>query len=171
MWPSLFCKEAKYDKEKCNYFTVIELVLVHGSSCCCQPCSDRYLPIFLQKQEHQFQQLSKELRCLVCQNQTLAESMLLWPKTSGFRSIKWLKRQIQARNHRLLSRALRDFILFKPPMSKLTYVLWFAPFIILLAALVRLVMAMRRRRRQQLAEPKHFSAEDRRRIKHLLSQY
>lgn len=124
------------------------------------------------KQEHQFQQLSKELRCLVCQNQTLAESNAPLAKDLRFQVYKMVKKgKSKQEIIDYLVERYGDFILFKPPMSKLTYVLWFAPFIILLAALVRLVMAMRRRRRQQLAEPKHFSAEDRRRIKHLLSQY
>ena len=89
------------------------------------------------KQAAQFQGLLKELRCLVCQNQDLADS------NAGL--AKDLRREVyhmvkagqsdQDIVHYLTTR-YGDFILFKPPVKSLTLLLWFGPGLFLLLGLL-----------------------------------
>jgi cytochrome c-type biogenesis protein CcmH len=91
--------------------------------------------------------LESELRCLVCQNQTLAESpaglagdlrrevrLLI----DDGKSDDEIKKYLQAR--------YGDFVLYKPPVDPKTYVLWFGPFV-LLGGGAMLVWWIARRRR------------------------
>ena len=85
----------------------------------------------------QFQRLLKELRCLVCQNQDLADSNATL--ANDLKNIVYDK--VQANNNdkeikAFLTKRYGDFILFKPPIKKATYILWFAPFLMLLIALM-----------------------------------
>jgi cytochrome c-type biogenesis protein CcmH len=94
-------------------------------------------------QQTQFEQLTQQLRCLVCQNESLADSNA--PLARDLRDEIYQKvrqgHDNQAIKDYLLAR-YGQFILFKPALNKLTFVLWFAPFILLLigfAILARLI--------------------------------
>ena len=87
----------------------------------------------------------KEVRCLVCQGQTIHESnaeiaedlkTLIREKINEGKSDKEIKR--------FLVEKYGDWILMTPPIKKLTYVLWFAPFIIMSMGLI--VIFIRRKR-------------------------
>ena len=87
----------------------------------------------------------KEVRCLVCQGQTIHESnaemaedlkTLIREKISEGKSDKEIKG--------FLVEKYGDWILMTPPIKKLTYVLWFAPFIIMSMGLI--VIFIRRKR-------------------------
>ncbi len=92
----------------------------------------------------QFQQIIQELRCLVCQNQNLADSNA--PLAQDLRRIIYqrIKRGESSLKikHYLVSR-YGEFILFKPLFSPLTYGLWLSPFILLLAIVIKLLVGMR----------------------------
>ena len=75
------------------------------------------------------QALEKELRCLVCQNQTLADS------NAGL--AEDLRREVRTLAHAgktdaeikaFLVARYGDFVLYKPPVKATTWVLWFGPF-------------------------------------------
>lgn len=92
----------------------------------------------------QFQQIIQELRCLVCQNQNLADSNA--PLAQDLRRIIYqrIKRgesSLKIKDY-LVSR-YGEFILFKPVFSPLTYGLWLSPFILLLAIVIKLLVWMR----------------------------
>jgi cytochrome c-type biogenesis protein CcmH len=81
--------------------------------------------------------LETELRCLVCQNQTLADSEagLAQDLRNQIESLALegksdedIKVWLQAR--------YGDFVLYRPPVKPLTWVLWFGPFILLIGALL-----------------------------------
>ena len=93
-----------------------------------------------------FQQLTAELRCVVCQNQDLAESNT--PLAVE------LRQQITEQLHQkksnaeittYLSTRYGEFILFKPSFSPKNYLLWLAPFGFLMIALFILVRLSKRR--------------------------
>ncbi|GAB4197640.1 MAG: cytochrome c-type biogenesis protein CcmH [Wenzhouxiangellaceae bacterium] len=91
------------------------------------------------------QQLSAELRCLVCQNQSLADSDA--PLAQDLRrEVLDLMRQglndQQIRDH-LVAR-YSDFVLYRPPLNAATILLWFGPLLLLLLALALLYRAIRR---------------------------
>ena len=115
--------------------------------------------------ERRAQALEKELRCLVCQNQTLAESNA--PLAVDLRN--QVRAQIaQGKSDRevidwLVAR-YGDFVLYRPPLKATTLLLWGGPFLFLIGGFVLLVRFLRRRR---VPEPQ-LSAADRSRAAKLL---
>jgi cytochrome c-type biogenesis protein CcmH len=93
------------------------------------------------------QALEKELRCLVCQNQTLAESNA--PLAVDLRN--QVRAQLaQGKSDRevidwLVAR-YGDFVLYRPPLQSNTVLLWAGPFIFLLGGFYALARFLRRRR-------------------------
>ena len=99
-----------------------------------------------QQQQERFDKLTLELRCLVCQNQNLADSdaplahdlrrevhqMLLAGRTNE---------QIK----QFLVQRYGDFVLYRPPVQENTYLLWLAPLILLLAGAWVLRINIRKR--------------------------
>ncbi|MFA6302990.1 MAG: cytochrome c-type biogenesis protein [Legionella sp.] len=89
------------------------------------------------KQEVQFQHLLKDLRCLVCQNQDLADSNA--PLAKDLRDQVYLMVQdgkTDSEINEYLTDRYGDFILFKPPVKAITYLLWFGPFVFLVLGFV-----------------------------------
>jgi cytochrome c-type biogenesis protein CcmH len=119
--------------------------------------------------EARLKHLAVELRCLVCQNQTLADSNA--PLAEDLRREV---REMIAKNMSdqeiidfLVSR-YGDFVLYRPPMKATTMLLWVGPFVLLLGGAVALVTALRRRSRR-VAEAA-ITEEEHRRVEQLLSQ-
>ncbi|ASQ46316.1 cytochrome c-type biogenesis protein [Legionella clemsonensis] len=94
-------------------------------------------PLENTKQEAQFSHLLKELRCLVCQNQDLADSNASLAKDLRDQVYN-LVREGKADSEIIdyLTARYGDFILFKPPVKPLTAFLWFGPVIFLLAGFI-----------------------------------
>lgn len=94
-------------------------------------------PLPTAKQDSQFSHLLKELRCLVCQNQDLADSNAGLAKDlreQVYRLVQEGKTDAEIINY--LTARYGDFILFKPPVKPLTAMLWFGPALFLLLGLV-----------------------------------
>jgi len=92
--------------------------------------------------------LENELRCLVCQNQTLAESNA--PLAEDLRKeVRELavagKSDDDIRTY-LVAR-YGDFVLYKPPVKPTTYLLWFGPFMLLAGGAIVWLVVLRRRAR------------------------
>ena len=111
------------------------------------------------EQELRLKKLETELRCLVCQNQTLAES------PAGLAGD--LRREIRlladsGKSNDEIKEFLRvrygDFVLYNPPVSRKTYLLWFGPFA-LLAGGVMIAFLMARQRRLKLGAPQPSISE------------
>jgi cytochrome c-type biogenesis protein CcmH len=101
--------------------------------------------------------LADELRCLVCQNQTLAESNA--PLAVDLR--KEMREQLakgasEREVREFMVARYGDFVLYKPPFKASTAALWLGPFALLLAGIVLLV---RRVRRPRAPEPALSAAE------------
>jgi cytochrome c-type biogenesis protein CcmH len=97
--------------------------------------------------EHRAQALEKELRCLVCQNQTLAESNA--PLAVDLRN-QVREQMAQGKSDRevvdwLVAR-YGDFVLYRPPFKATTALLWGGPFLFLIGGFIVLVRFVRRRR-------------------------
>jgi len=91
--------------------------------------------------------LERELRCLVCQNQTLAESNA--PLAMDLRN--QIREQLAAgKSEREITDYLvaryGDFVLYRPPLKASTLFLWAGPFLFLLGGFYMLVRVLRRRR-------------------------
>ena len=86
------------------------------------------------KQEERYKQLVEELRCLVCQNQSLADSNA--DLAQDFRDEiykKILEGQSNSEIINYLVTRYGDFVLYKPPVKTKTLFLWFGPFVLLVS--------------------------------------
>jgi len=118
--------------------------------------------------EQRLAKLSHELRCLQCQNQTLADS----PSDLAADLRREIRAQMKAGKSdqeiiAFLTQRYGQFILYRPRVSPLTYLLWFGPFVLLLGGLVILFRYIKQRRDQITEQP--LSAEDRRRAEEMLT--
>jgi cytochrome c-type biogenesis protein CcmH len=89
--------------------------------------------------------ISEELRCLVCQNESLAGSRadLAMDLRREIRTlIKDGKSDSEIRDY--LVNRYGDFVLYRPVVKPLTWMLWFGPFLLLIGALFGLVRMVRR---------------------------
>ncbi len=93
--------------------------------------------------------LSEDLRCLVCQNESLAGSRADFAND--------LRREIreQMKDNKsdkeiidFMVARYGDFVLYKPPVKPTTILLWFGPFVFLAAGAILLLVYLKRRRRQ-----------------------
>lgn len=114
-----------------------------GSSCFAQSL----YPFDTPKQEAQFQHLLKELRCLVCQNQDLADSNAGLAKDLR-KEVYQLVAQGKSDDEVIhyLSVRFGDFILFKPPVKGVTLLLWVSPFLFLSLGFIVFWMSCIRKR-------------------------
>ena len=117
--------------------------------------------------EERLMRLSKELRCLVCQNETLADSRAdladdlrreIREQMKAGKSDKEIVAYLTARYGK--------FILYNPPVDPTTYLLWFGPFVFLLAGLAFLFRYLKQRRELITEQP--LSAAEHRRVQALL---
>jgi cytochrome c-type biogenesis protein CcmH len=94
------------------------------------------------EQEARYQQLTAELRCLVCQNQNLADSDA--PLAQDLRKEIFKMMQAGRSNDEIkqfLIDRYGDFVLYKPPVKSNTLALWLMPaFLLTVGALVLLVV-------------------------------
>ena len=89
---------------------------------------------FLQnsKQELKARNISKNVRCLVCQNQSIDESAAPLAKDLRILIRKKVKEgHTENEIYKFLTDRYGDFILLKPPLKRSTFMLWFLPFVFL----------------------------------------
>ena len=146
---------------------VLATALAYGSSASAQEASGQpYLTPGSEKSlltdstdKERYKALAHELRCLVCQNQTLADS-------DASLAVD-LRRQLESmivdgrsddEIKKYLVERYGDFVLYKPPMQSNTWLLWIGPFA-LLALGIGVWFAMQRRRRNSGAPTTAASAD------------
>lgn len=117
--------------------------------------------------EKRVMKLSQELRCLVCQNETLADSRADLAEDLRSKIREQMKagksdKEIVA----FLTDRYGDFVLYRPPVKPTTYLLWFGPFVLLIAGLALLFRYLKQRR--ELISERPLSAEERGRAEELL---
>jgi cytochrome c-type biogenesis protein CcmH len=112
--------------------------------------------------------LQEGLRCLVCQNQTIAES--------NAELAQDLRRQVNEQiaagrtDQQIVDYMVErygDFVLYRPPVKGTTLLLWFGPMLLLVGGLGSLVIYLRSRRGGEVATP--LSEEERKRAEALLA--
>ncbi|MFC5743502.1 cytochrome c-type biogenesis protein [Dyella tabacisoli] len=106
------------------------------------------LPFKNHTEEVRFQHLTRELRCLVCQNENLADSnadLARDLRREVFEQMQAGKNDAQIKQY-LVDR-YSDFVLYDPPVKPGTWLLWFGPLLILLAGATVVVITVRKRSR------------------------
>ena len=109
------------------------------------------LPFKDRAEEVRFQNLTRQLRCLVCQNQDLADSDADLAKDlrrQVFEMMQSGKSDDQIKQY-LVSR-YNDFVLYDPPLHAGTWLLWFGPFVLLALGAGVVWRILRRRVKQPL---------------------
>ena len=117
--------------------------------------------------EQRMKALTEQLRCLVCQNETLADSRA--DLAEDLR--REIRKEIKAGKSdpeiiAFLTQRYGDFILYNPPVKSTTYLLWFGPFVLLLAGIAMLYRYLRRRKELIKEEP--LTAAERKQAEELL---
>ena len=109
--------------------------------------------------------IAAELRCLVCQNESLASSNaeLALDLRRELRSLIEQGQSDDDIRSFLVSR-YGDFVLYKPEVKPVTWLLWFGPFVLLLGALAVALRLMRRK----AAAPATLTDSERARVRQLL---
>ena len=113
--------------------------------------------------------IAEELRCLVCQNESLAGSradLAMDLRREVRNLIKSGKTDAEIKEF-LVSR-YGDFILYRPPVKPTTWLLWFGPLALLLGAIWLLISTIRRN--QQQKEPPVLDAQQRAKAQALLQE-
>jgi cytochrome c-type biogenesis protein CcmH len=97
--------------------------------------------------ERRLNAIAEELRCLVCQNESLAGSRADLAQDLR-REIRALIKQGKTDQEILdfLVSRYGDFVRYRPPVKPVTWLLWAGPFVLMLAALAGLLVFLRRRR-------------------------
>jgi cytochrome c-type biogenesis protein CcmH len=120
-------------------------------------------------QEARARALSREIRCQVCQNQSIDDSNA--PLAADLRRL--VRERIVAGDSdqavsEFLVRRYGDNVLMRPPVRPDTWPLWFGPVVILIIAALGLVVVLRRRPTAPGATP--LAADEERRLAELLEQ-
>lgn len=113
--------------------------------------------------------LSAELRCLVCQNQSLADSHadLAIDLRNQVRELLAAGKS-EAEVKAFMTARYGDFVLYRPPVKSTTVLLWVGPFVLLLVAVAALFVHLARRRRADAQTAEILSGEDAQRARRLL---
>ena len=117
--------------------------------------------------EQRVMTLAAELRCLVCQNQTIADSSA--PLAEDLRNQVREKMRQGSSDSQIIDFMVErygDFVLYRPPVKATTLLLWFGPLLLLAAGFVVLVRRVLRRRPAQDLE---MNASERKRAAELLA--
>ncbi|ABL02346.1 cytochrome C biogenesis protein [Candidatus Ruthia magnifica str. Cm (Calyptogena magnifica)] len=98
---------------------------------------------FVNNQQQRYQALINEIRCPVCQGQSIGSSNAGLAKDLREKVRELILKQNTDDNIRkFMTDRYGDFIVFKPPVNKNTYLLWFAPFVFLVLGLFFLVRSL-----------------------------
>jgi cytochrome c-type biogenesis protein CcmH len=110
--------------------------------------------------EARLKTLAVELRCLVCQNQTLADSNAPLAEDLRREVREMITKGMSDREIiDFLVQRYGDFVLYRPPWKATTTLLWLGPFLLLIAGATALVLSLRRRQKKltnvTLSEAEH----------------
>jgi cytochrome c-type biogenesis protein CcmH len=93
-------------------------------------------------------EIAQELRCLVCQNQTIADSNADLAVDLREQVRAMLRAgQSDAQILAFMTERYGDFVLYRPPVKGTTLLLWFGPAVLALGGLTALALLLRRRSR------------------------
>ena len=117
--------------------------------------------------EQRVMRLASELRCLVCQNQSLADSnadLAVDLRNQVREQMKAGRNDAEIRD--FMVARYGDFVLYNPPFKSTTLLLWVGPFLLLVIGAARLTIYVRRRR-ERIADAE-LTPEERERAESLL---
>ena len=121
------------------------------------------------EQEKTYHSLIEDLRCLVCQNQNIAESNAELAKDMRRKTHEMV---VQGQSEKEISAFMvaryGDFVLYRPPFEPMTWLLWFGPIIVFSVGLIFVVRYMKSQKENNMRQA--LSEEEIERIKNLHSE-
>lgn len=118
------------------------------------------------EKEKLFHKLSDELRCLVCQNQNIAESNAGLAKDLRLEMYTMLSEgKTEEEIVGFMVQRYGDYVLYRPPFKPITWLLWFGPLIVFVIGLIFAVRFVKAQSSD--AQPAKLSDEDIERVKNL----
>jgi cytochrome c-type biogenesis protein CcmH len=99
--------------------------------------------------EARAQAIAEQLRCLVCQNQTIADSDA--PLALDLRAqvrAQLAQGRSDAQVIDFMVARYGDFVLYRPPVKPMTFLLWFGPLLLLAGGLTQLYRSLRKQERE-----------------------
>ena len=121
------------------------------------------------EQQEAYETLTSELRCLVCQNQTIADSNAELAADLR-RQVQEMLEQGKSREEivQFMTDRYGDFVLYKPPFKLKTGLLWIGPLAFLVLGLVAVFFVIRHKRTKTIVEP--TQAEKLAKVRRLLDE-
>ena len=98
------------------------------------------------EEEQRFRSLAAELRCVMCQNQSLADSNAMIAKDLRLELLSLIREgKSDDEIKQFMVTRYTDFVLYEPPMRPGTWLLWFGPFLILGVGVLAIVIIIKKR--------------------------
>ncbi|HYD67901.1 cytochrome c-type biogenesis protein [Azospirillum sp.] len=123
------------------------------------------------KMEERAREISKELRCLVCQNQSIDDSNA--PLARDLRVIVRERLKAGDSNDQVMGYVTDrygDYVLLKPPFKATTLLLWVGPFVLFAGGAVAVALYLRRRQGPGGTDTAPLTDDERRRLEALLGK-
>jgi cytochrome c-type biogenesis protein CcmH len=130
-----------------KYAVLMFFLLVSAQAAAQKQVNQEPLVFDTPQQQERFNTLTEELRCLVCQNQNLADSDA--PLAHDLREEihkMMLSGQDDEEIKSFLVERYGDFVLYRPPVKGNTLILWLAPLLLLVGGAVVVAVSIRRRK-------------------------
>jgi cytochrome c-type biogenesis protein CcmH len=112
-------------------------------------------------EEQRFRALTLELRCVLCQNQSLADSNA--PIAHDLR-LEILRLMREGKSDRQIKQYLvaryTDFVLYRPEVEPMTWLLWFGPGLLVIAGAALIFVVVRKRSRNAPAAPPSSDSQE-----------
>jgi cytochrome c-type biogenesis protein CcmH len=121
--------------------------------------------------EKRVTKIAEELRCLVCQNQTIADShaeLAIDLKNQVRDMLRQGKSESEIKDY--MVQRYGDFVLYRPPVKGTTWLLWLGPFALLLGGLIVLIVKLRQRARRVATAEAGMSEEQHRKAAAMLGE-
>ena len=98
------------------------------------------------EEEQRFRHLAAELRCVMCQNQSLADSNAMIAKDLRLELLSLIREgKSDDEIKQFMVSRYTDFVLYKPPMRPSTWLLWFGPLLILVIGAASIFVIVKKR--------------------------
>lgn len=98
------------------------------------------------EEEQRFRSLAAELRCVMCQNQSLADSNAMIAKDLRLELLSLIREgKSDDEIKQFMVSRYTDFVLYEPPMRPGTWLLWFGPLLILVIGGISIFIIVKKR--------------------------
>ena len=116
---------------------------------------------FSNNSEREYNEIIENLRCLVCQNQSLSESDSNLAKDLRSKVRSMLDEGKSDKEiYKFMADRYTDYVLYNPPIKNSTLILWYGPFIILVLSLIYIFFIFRRKNSEGISLEENNFSED-----------